>query len=48
MGLSLGLTGVLPHFTIHFDDGFDDMFLVQDFVELENLVLYEEEVQVIR
>lgn len=48
LGLSLGLTGVWPHFTIHFDDGFDDTFLVQDFVELENLVLYEEEVQVIR
>lgn len=26
LGLSLGLTGVWPHFTIHFDDGFDDTF----------------------
>ncbi|MDV5973583.1 UNVERIFIED_CONTAM: NUDIX domain-containing protein [Streptococcus canis] len=48
LGLSLELTGVRPHFTINFGEGFDDTFLVQASVELENLVLQEEEVQAVR
>lgn len=50
LGLSLDLTGVRPHFTINFGEGFDDTFLVTVpyLVDLESLLLQEEEVQEVR
>ncbi|MGT2934637.1 NUDIX hydrolase [Streptococcus castoreus] len=48
LGLSLDLTGMRPHFTINFNKGFDDTFLVRKPVDLETLILQKEEVQAVR
>lgn len=48
IGLKLDLSGVRPDFTINFDDGFDDYYLLEQEVDLEKLHLQEEEVQAVR
>lgn len=45
LGIELDLTNVRPHFTINFDRGFDDVYLVEHEVNVEDLELQEEEVQ---
>ncbi|AGM97937.1 NUDIX hydrolase [Streptococcus iniae] len=47
IGLNIDLKGVRPAFTINFNQGFDDTFLVQMDLDLESLVLQEEEVQAV-
>lgn len=45
LGITLDLTNVRPHFTNNFDRGFDDFYLVEMEVNIEDLKLQEEEVQ---
>ncbi len=45
LGLSLNLQGVRPNLTMNFDVGFDDIYLVEYNVGIEELKLQEEEVQ---
>ena len=48
IGLQLDLSGVRPDFTINFEDGFDDYYLLEREVDLDKLHLQEEEVQAVR
>ena len=48
LGLIIDLSNVRPHFTNNFDRGFDDFYLVEQEVNLEELVLQEEEVQAVK
>ena len=45
LGLTIDLAGVRPHFTINFDHGFDDFYLIEREVDVNDLVLQPEEVQ---
>ena len=45
LGIKLDLQGVRPHFTINFDRGFDDIYLVEKDISLCQLKLQYEEVQ---
>ena len=44
LGLALDLSGVRPSVTVNFDGGFDDFFLVERDLALEELTLQKEEV----
>ena len=44
LGVALDLTGVRPSCTVNFDGGFDDFFLVERDLGLEELTLQKEEV----
>lgn len=48
IGLKLDLSEVRPDFTINFEDGFDDYYLLEREVDIEELCLQEEEVQAVR
>lgn len=45
LGIRVDLTDVRPHLTVNFDHGFDDIFLIEKDVALDELVLQTEEVQ---
>lgn len=45
IGLKINLQNVQPHLTINFDVGFDDVYLIEKEVDINNLVLQYEEVQ---
>lgn len=45
IGLKINLQNVQPHLTINFDVGFDDVYLIEKEVNINNLVLQYEEVQ---
>ena len=44
IGIDLDFTGVRPHFTINFENGFDDIYLINMDVDIESLLLQPEEV----
>ena len=48
IGLKLDLSDVRPDFTINFEDGFDDYYLLEREVELDELCLQADEVQEVR
>ena len=48
LGLDLDLTNVRPEFTINFDHGFDDYFIIQKDVDIKKLTLQQEEVAAIK
>ena len=48
IGLSLDLSHVRPHLTVQFEEGFDDMYLIQREVDLTTLTLEYEEVEAVR
>lgn len=48
IGLELDLSKTRPDFTINFEDGFDDYYLLDQEVDLTKLHLQEEEVQAVR
>ena len=48
LGLALDLSGVRPSVTVNFDGGFDDFFLVERDLALEDLTLQKEEVAQVR
>ena len=45
LGLEISLEGIRSHFTVNFEDGFDDYYFIQQDVDLESLHLQEDEVQ---
>ncbi len=45
IGLNLDFQQVRPHLTINFEHGFDDIYLIEEDVELDSLTLQETEVQ---
>ena len=48
LGLQLDLSGQRPFLTICFEGGFDDIYLIQQDVEISRLHLQEEEVQAVQ
>lgn len=48
IGLKLDLSGARPDFTINFEDGFDDYYLLEREVNIDELHLQTEEVQAVR
>ena len=48
LGLDLDLSDVRPTMTIHFDTGFDDIYVLTRNVDLSALRLQPEEVQAVR
>jgi len=48
IGLALDLSDARPKLTINFEDGFDDIYLIEREVNLSTLRLQEEEVQAVR
>jgi len=45
IGLQIDLSSERPYITVHFDDGFDDFFLLQNDVEIEELIPSTSEVE---
>lgn len=48
IGLRLDLKSIRPHITINFDNGFDDVYLIQDDIDISKLSLQYEEVQKVK
>lgn len=48
IGLKLDLSNIRPHITINFKNGFDDVYLVEENVDIDQLTLQPEEVQKVR
>lgn len=48
LGINIDLSNVRPKFTINFDKGFDDIYLINKEIDLEKLKLQYEEVQAIK
>jgi isopentenyldiphosphate isomerase len=48
IGLTIDLTDVRPHFTINFEHGFDDYYLITKDVDIAELRLQKEEVQTVK
>lgn len=48
IGIKLDLKNIRPHLSLNFPRGFDDVFLIEKDIEIENLVLQEEEVKDIK
>ncbi len=45
LGIEMDLTGIRPHLTMNFDKGFDDYYLLEKDINLQDLKLQYEEVQ---
>lgn len=48
IGYTLALTGQRPHFTVNFDHGFDDFYLVGRDIDISTLKLQQEEVKTVK
>lgn len=48
LGIVLNLHGMRPKFTINFEQGFDDFYLIGLDADIDNLVLQEDEVQAVK
>lgn len=48
LGLKINLQNVQPHLTINFDSGFDDVYLIEKDLYVDDLVLQYEEVQQVK
>ncbi len=48
IGLKLDLSNTRPHLTVNFDEGFDDIYLVEAEVDLDELTLQPSEVQAVQ
>ena len=48
LGLEINLSGIRPHLTVNFDRGFDDIYLIEDDVDITKLQLQPEEVQAVK
>ena len=48
IGLRVDMQNKRPQLTVNFDFGFDDIYLIEQDVEIESLVLQKEEVQAVR
>lgn len=45
LGLVIRLDGIRPHFSINFENGFDDYYFIQQDVDIQSLKLQKEEVE---
>lgn len=48
IGLEMNFEQLRPHLTINFEKGFDDIYLIEENIELDNLSLQYEEVQAVK
>lgn len=48
LGISIDLSGQRPHFTVNFNQGFDDYYIVKKDIDLSTIKLQKEEVQRVR
>lgn len=48
IGFKLELSGQRPYFTINFENGFDDFYLVEKDIDISDLSLQKEEVQAVK
>ena len=48
LGLTINLKGIRPVYTINFAHGFDDIYVLEQEIDLETLKLQEEEVQAVK
>lgn len=48
IGYKLSLDGIRPSLTINFDKGFDDIYLIQKYIDISKLKLQYEEVQSVK
>ncbi len=48
IGLDIDFTGIVPHFTMNWEHGFDDYYLIMKDLDPASLLLQEEEVQAVR
>ncbi|CAM5223231.1 Isopentenyldiphosphate isomerase OS=Ureibacillus acetophenoni OX=614649 GN=SAMN05877842_12119 PE=4 SV=1 [Ureibacillus acetophenoni] len=48
IGLKLDFENIRPHLTMHFDRGFDDIYIIEKDVDLHTLSLQYEEVQAVK
>lgn len=48
IGYQLSLSGIRPTLTINFDEGFDDIYLIQKDIEISKLKLQYEEVKAVK
>lgn len=48
IGLKLDLSNTRPHLRVNFDEGFDDIYLVEAEVDLDELTLQPSEVQAVQ
>jgi len=48
MGYKIDLSSERPFFTINFEIGFDDYYLVEQEIEIKDLILQHEEVQSVK
>ena len=45
LGIKISLQNIRPHLTINFNNGFDDIYLIQKDIDIADLILQYEEVQ---
>lgn len=48
LGIKINMQNIRPHLTINFDNGFDDVYLIQKDIDITDLTLQYEEVQCAR
>lgn len=48
IGLKMNFQNIQPHLTINFDVGFDDIYLIEKEIDINDLVLQYEEVQQVK
>lgn len=48
LGLQFSFTDLCPALTVHFDGGFDDIYLIEKDIDISELSLQQEEVQAVR
>lgn len=48
LGLKVDLSGIRPHFTMNFAQGFDDFYLIEQEVDIDSLTLQWEEVRQVK
>ena len=48
LGYEMDFNNIRPHFTVNFDEGFDDYYLVDTDIDIKNLNLQYEEVQCVK
>ena len=48
LGIKVNIQNIRPHLTINFDNGFDDVYLIQKDVDIADLTLQYEEVQCVK
>ncbi|WP_300383708.1 NUDIX domain-containing protein [Clostridium sp.] len=48
LGIDIDLNNKMPRFTLNFDDGFDDYFMINKEINIEDITIQEEEVSEVK